>query len=321
MELRQLRHFIAVAEELHFGRAAARLGIKQPPLSQSIQRLEQSLGVALFVRSPQRVALTAAGRTLLPEAREIVTRVESAALRTRLAEDGERARINIGFLPWSMVRSIPAALRKFARQWPGVKTELFERTSRQQIASLHAGTLDLGIVSLRHVTPEGLAIRVIEHSRLAVAVPSGWPLARQPSLRLADLAGHPFIMFSPQLSPEGYRRTLAACHEAGFAPNIVQEAGHAFTMLSMVASEMGIATIQSTAASMPVQGVAIVPLADAPESMNLEIALAWDAKNMTAALGGLIDHLGAAAGGERLRTSEPGVPHTRDVSADTGGIS
>jgi len=317
MEFRQLRHFIAVAEELHFGRAALRLGIKQPPLSQSIQRLEQSLGVALFARSPQRVALTAAGRALLPEARELVTRAETAALHARLAGDGERARITIGFLPWSMVRSIPTALRKFAQQWPGVKTELVERTSRQQIALLREGSLDLGIVSLRHATPEGLASRVIEHSQLAVAVPSAWPLARQSSLRLADLAAQPFIMFSPQLSPEGYRRTLAACREAGFEPNVVQEAGHAFTMLSMVASEMGIATIQSTAASMPVQGVTVVPLADPPPSMSLEIALAWDPRGMTAALAGLIDLLAASAQSE----GEPAAHHMGSVSANTARIS
>lgn len=296
MDLRQLRHFIAVAEELHFGRAAARLGIKQPPLSQSIQRLEQSLGVTLFSRSPQHVRLTAAGRVLLPEARDLVARADGAVLRLQLAAKGERDRINLGFIPWTMVRSLPQALRLFSRQWPGVKVDLSERTSRQQIALLEKGRLDLGLLNLKQGLTEGLSTRLVERSRMAVAVPASWPLARESILRIAQLEGYPLIIFSPQLTSNGQHDTLmAAFQAAGFTPQIAQETTHVFTMLSMVANELGIALVQSTAASMPIEGTVVVPLEDPPAGSEVEISLAWDARNMSPALGGLIDHIEASA--------------------------
>jgi len=309
MDLHHLRHFIAVAEEQHFGRAAARLGMKQPPLSQSIQRLESSLGVSLLERTSKGVHLTAAGRALLQEARTLVDGAEAAQRRVLLAASGERTRINLGYMPWSMVRAVPQAMRRFAAQWPGVKIKLYERSSQQQVAALRAGNLDLGIISLRNAESAGLETVVVEHSEMALAVPAGWPLAQRRQLRLAEAAALPFIIFSPHLSPNSHAAILDACEAAGFAPQVVHETGQPFTMLNMVANELGVAMIQSTAALMPLEGVRIVPLADAPASLSSPIALAWDPKARTPALAALIHHLEQAAAGSTTPASpEPHEP-------------
>jgi len=301
MDLHHLRHFLAVAEELHFGRAAKRLGMSQPPLSQSIQRLETSLGALLFDRSRQHVILTPAGRALLQEARGLLAQVEQAERLVRRVAEGNLARLRVAFVPWSLVRALPRALRAFHRQWPGVEARLYERASRQQVASLRAGEIDLGIVSLRMIATEGLQVRVVERSRLAVAVPSSWPQARQAKLRLADLSACPFLVFPPQLSPAWHEAVIAACRDAGFRPNVIQETAQPFTMLNMVANGLGVALLQDTAASMKVDGVTLVPLADAPASFDTEIALAWVDKKLTPPLASFIGHV------EREAASDTGL--------------
>jgi DNA-binding transcriptional LysR family regulator len=298
MDLHHLRHFLAVAEELHFGRAAKRLGMSQPPLSQSIQRLETSLGATLFDRSRQHVVLTPAGRALLPEARGLLAQVEQAERLVRRVAEGNLARLRVAFVPWSLVRALPRALRAFHRQWPGVEARLYERASRQQVASLRAGEIDLAIVSLRMIDTGGLQVRVVERSRLAVAVPSSWPQAEQARLRLADLAACPFLVFPPQLSPAWHEAVIAACRDAGFRPNVIQETAQPFTMLNMVANGLGVALLQDTAASMKVDGVTLVPLADAPASFDTEIALAWTDKTLTPPLASFIAHVEREAAGD-----------------------
>ena len=186
MDLHHLRHFAAVAEALHFGRAAARLDMAQPALSQSIQRLEATLGTSLFIRSRHGVALTPAGNALLPHARETLLQAELAERAVQRAARGEFALLRVGFVPWSLTTALPRALCRFRRCWPGVQVRLYERVSRQQVSSLRKGELDLALISLRMTDTAGLETRIVERSRLVVAVPAGWPLAARSALRLSS---------------------------------------------------------------------------------------------------------------------------------------
>ena len=298
MELHHLRHFVAVAEELHFGRAAARLHMAQPALSQSIQRLEASLGVELFRRSRSAVVPTPAGHALLPHARDTLVQAELAERVARRAAEGEFARLRVGFVPWSLTRALPQAIRRFRRRWQGVQVRLYERVSRQQVASLRAGELDLAVISLRMTDTAGLETRVVETSRLVAAVPSTWPLAARGELRFADLADQPFVIFPPAFSPAAHAAFEVACRAAGFQPNVIQETAQPFTMLNMVANELGVALIQSTAAAMTIEGVTLVDIVDAPPSFDTEIALVWTPTAMTPPLHAFIETLASVAADE-----------------------
>ena len=295
MDLHHLRHFVAVADELHFGRAAARLGMSQPPLSQSIQRLEASLGVQLFKRTRASVRLTPAGIALLPHAQGTLQQAELAERVVHQAARGELALLRVGFIPWSLTRALPRAIRQFRLRWQGVQVHLYERVSRQQVASLKSADLDLAVISLNATGTAGLETRLVETSRLVVAVPTAWPLSKRAGLRFADLADQPFVIFPPSLSPASHDTFEAACRAAGFRPHITQETAQPFTMLSMVANELGVALIQSTAATMTPEGVTLVPIIDAPASFQTDIALAWMPHSLTPALRAFIDTVAAAA--------------------------
>ena len=295
MDLHHLRHFVAVADELHFGRAAVRLGMSQPPLSQSIQRLEASLGVQLFKRSRAGVRLTPAGLALLPHAQGTLQQAELAERVVRQAARGELALLRVGFIPWSLTRALPRAIRQFRQRWQGVQVHLYERVSRQQVASLKSADLDLAVISLNATGTAGLETRLVETSRLVVAVPTAWPLSKRAGLRFADLADQPFVIFPPSLSPASHDTFEAACRAAGFRPRITQETAQPFTMLSMVANELGVALIQSTAATMTPEGVTLVPIIDAPASFQTDIALAWMPHSLTPALRAFIDMVASAA--------------------------
>jgi len=296
MDLHHLRHFAAVAEALHFGRAAARLDMAQPALSQSIQRLEAALGTSLFIRSRHGVALTPAGNALLPHARETLLQAELAERAVQRAARGEFSLLRVGFVPWSLTTALPRALRRFRRCWPGVQVRLYERVSRQQVSSLRRGELDLALISLRMTDTAGLETRIVERSRLVVAVPAGWPLAARSALRLSELAEQPFVIFPPALSPAAHDAFESACLAAGFRPNVMQETAQPFTMLNMVANELGVALIQNTAAPMKPSGVTLVELEDAPPSFETDIALAWNASTKTPPLHAFIETLASLAG-------------------------
>lgn len=304
MDLHHLRHFVAVADELHFGRAAARLGMSQPPLSQSIRRLEASLDAPLFERARTGVRLTPAGTALLPHARATLQQAELAERAVRQAARGEHTVLRVGFIPWSLTRALPQAIRQFRVRWQGVQVHLYERVSRQQVASLHAGDLDLAVIRLNLTDTSGLATQIVEIGRLVVAVPSAWPLAKRESLRFADLSDQPFVIFPPSLSPAAHDAFEAACRAADFRPNVIQETAQPSTMLSMVANELGIALIQNTAAAMTPEGVTLVPIRDAPTSFQSQVAMAWRPQYITPALRAFMDTLAGAAA---EKTSEVGA--------------
>lgn len=291
MDLHHLRHFVAVADELHFGRAAKKLKMAQPPLSQSIMRLEESLGARLFDRSTRNVKLTAAGAALLPEAREIIART---ALAERLVErmgTGDLARLRVGFVPMTTTVVLPQAIKAFRRAWPSVEVQLHERTSAAQVEALHAGELDLGILSRERVDTRGLQVRPLERTGLVAAIPSNWPLARRTALKIADLAGTPLVLFPQQVAPEFYTPLAAACRIAGFAPRVAHRVGQPYTMLTLVAQELGVGLVPESAQHVGIDGVTFVPLRELPAAMTQEVVLAWVPRATPPALRGMVSLL------------------------------
>jgi DNA-binding transcriptional LysR family regulator len=276
MDLHHLRHFIAVAEELHFGRAAARLGMTQPPLSQSVRRLESSLNLQLLERDRRHVALTPAGRVLLEEGRRVLSQVElTERLIQRAASRGVR-RLRIGFTPIAMLTILPRAVQAFRKRWPGVEILLEERPTSLQIELMLNGAQDLGIL-YRHGAGgiDGLTMRVLGRSRYVAAFPVGHPLAQRRQVKLADLAGQAFVCHDPGTNPDAHAMFNAACRSAGFVPSVVQHANQTYTILSLVAHDVGIALVGDNARHIGLEGIALVPLTDVAEDLRQETVLAW----------------------------------------------
>ena len=291
MDLPHLRHFIALADSLHFGQAAKTLGIAQPALSQSIKRLEQTIGVTLFERSRRQVALTPAGKVLLQEGREVIARAELALSLTRRAAAEELDTLRIGFAPWALMRSLPRAVRNFQARWPGVSVQLDELASKRQILGLRDGSLDLGVINVHAVDARGLDTRVVEKSRIMAAVPSAWPIAKKKQVGMADLAKLPFILFPHSWSPHFYATVMSACRKAGFTPNVTQKARQTHVMLNMIGSELGVTLLNDTARHVRMEGVTLVPISDFSEDYMVESSLAWVPRAMNPVLRAFIDAL------------------------------
>lgn len=275
MELRHLRHFVAVAEELHFGRAAARLGMAQPPLSQSLMRLETSLGTALIDRRHYHVTLTPAGQALLKEARPLLAQAALAQQAVQRAAAGVLPHLRVAFVPMMLMRILPQAISQFRRAWPGVQVQLHERNSRNTVEHLRNGSIDLGLVVRNLVDTEGLEVRTIERTRVVAAVPSQWPLGQRKSVRLAELADCSFVLFPQQMANDFYTAFEATCRNAGFTPDISQQVNQAYTMFNLVANGLGVGLVQESARGMRVEGVSLVDIEDLPDSFITEVSLAW----------------------------------------------
>jgi DNA-binding transcriptional LysR family regulator len=275
MDLRRLRYFIAVAEELHFGRAARRLHISQPPLSQQIQTLEQEVGVVLFERAGHRISLTDAGRELLPRARLVLAQAEAAKTAVQRVGRGESGSLELGFtgsLPFTPV--MPRVLHDFRRAYPGVRLQLRELSTREQIERLTAETLDVGFFRpTRHELLEQLETRVVLREPLLLALHADNPLSRRKRLSLAALAQEPFILYSRSVSTGLHDQILALCLKAGFAPRIVQEVHEMPTIIGLVAAGVGVALVAASMRQIHVPGVVFLPLAET--GVATDILLAW----------------------------------------------
>ncbi|MEN7430229.1 LysR family transcriptional regulator [Chromobacterium sp. TRC.1.1.SA] len=278
MELRHLRYFIAVAEELHFTRAAERLHIGQPPLSQQIQALEAELGAPLFRRHQRKVELTPAGQQLLPRARQILADSAAAAAAVRRAADGETGELRIGFtssLPLTPI--LHHSLQHYRRDYPEVRLTLSEMFTAGQFDALERRQLDLGFVRFNGPTPSPL-IRVEElhRDRLLAVVPSAHPLAAEKALALSRLAGEPLIGY-PRESGSGLSdvvRQLAL--QNGLELRMVQEAGEAITQIGLVAAGVGIAILPSPLECVQIPAVRYVPLSDDGAYLSMGIAVRRD---------------------------------------------
>jgi DNA-binding transcriptional LysR family regulator len=273
MEFRHLRFFIAVAEELHFTRAATRLRVAQPHLSQEIRRLEDELGVALLVRDRRHVELTAAGRAFLAEARIVLAASAGAARAAQRAARGEIGQVRIGFASSAGFGLLPDAVRRFRQQWPGVELSLQELNSNEQVDMLRSGRLDVGLFHPPEVSEPGLAFEVLIHDPLIVAMPEGHRLASRARIPIAALAAEPWILFPRHVASRLFDEIHRACAEAGFIPRAAQEAVKLSTIISLIASGLGIGLVPMPLARLRLWRTVCRPLA-AP-GPQVPLALGW----------------------------------------------
>ncbi|MDF5730756.1 MAG: LysR family transcriptional regulator [Rhizonema sp. PD38] len=245
MELRHLRYFVTLAEELHFGRAAERLHIAQPPLSQQIRQLEIELGFYLFHRTKRKVQLTEAGLVFLEEAQQILKQLEQAIQIGRQTSRGEIGQLALGFVSSAAYNVFPKILRTFRTCLPGVVLELHELTTFQQVQWLREGRIDVGFIR-PPIEETGFKTETIFREPLVVALPETHPLANKLNLSLASLCSEPFILFSRINAPGLYDTLISLCQQAGFSPMVVQEAIQMQTIVSLVAAEIGVAIVPAS---------------------------------------------------------------------------
>jgi DNA-binding transcriptional LysR family regulator len=280
--LARLTCFIAVAEELHFGRAAERLHMTQPPLSRQIQQLESELGVQLIDRSSRSVTLTAAGAAFLPDARRIVHMSESAVLTVRRVPAGDLGTVVVGFTGASAHAILPRLLEAAQEKIPDVKLVLREMVSGQQIEALTNGELDLGLVR-PILTRPGVSSRPIHHERLVAALPQSHPLAGEEHLTVEDFDDQPVVMYSPVDARYFHELLISTFTIAGAAPRYVQYVTQVHTMLVLVRSGLGMALVPASAQTMQPEGVVfrqVSAVRDRPVQMNA----AWRTDNTNPAL-------------------------------------
>ncbi|HCE9036066.1 LysR family transcriptional regulator [Klebsiella michiganensis] len=246
IELRHLRYFIAVAEELHFGHAAARLNISQPPLSQQIQILEQQIGARLFARTNRSVSLTEAGRQFLADSRQILSQVDDAAARAARLHHGETGELRIGFTSSApFIKAVSDTLSTFRRRYPDVHIQTRETNTREQIVPLNEGALDLGLMRNTHL-PDTLVWEKVLREPLLAMVPRDHPLASQPCVSLRELAREPFVFFDPHVGTGLYDDILGLMRRYDLTPAITQEVGEAMTIIGLVAAGLGVSILPAS---------------------------------------------------------------------------
>ncbi|MEN1336573.1 LysR family transcriptional regulator [Pseudomonas aeruginosa] len=267
MEHRHLRYFIAVAEELHFGRAAERLGISQPPLSQQIQALEEEIGARLFERTNRRVELTDAGRLFLDESRQVLAQVDKAVLLARRAHLGELGELKIGFTSSAPFTStIPSSIHAFRKAYPDVHLDLQEMSSRQVLKALLEESLQVGVIRPLALSD---AVHWVELFRepLVAVLRADHPLAAgsEDGLAIAALAEEPFVFFPRSYGTGLYDQVIALTRQAGFSPRIAQEASEAMTIIGLVSAGLGVSILPASFRRTRVDGVVYRTLSD-PEA-------------------------------------------------------
>lgn len=273
MDLDRLAAFVAVADERHFGRAAASLHIAQPPLSRRIQQLERELGVLLFRRDRRGVELTAEGGRLLPQARRALNQVERVRSTAAELASGAGGRLRLGFVASAAAEVMPRLVQAHRRAFPALEWHLRAATSQDQVAALQAGSLDAGLVRPPEVRP-GLAILGLAREGLAVVLPAAHPLAGRVALRLSDLKGWPLVLYPRADGPAVCDRIVGACHAAGFEPRVVEECGELAAAAGLVAAGVGLAVVIGASCAGLSPSVVLRPLADDEPSWPL--ALTWD---------------------------------------------
>ncbi|SNT36372.1 transcriptional regulator, LysR family [Noviherbaspirillum humi] len=280
-ELFQLRCFVAVAEELHFGRAAQRLFMTQPPLSRQIQLLEHALGVRLLERSTRAVVLTAAGKSFYTNARLLLKQAEQAATEARRIDTGEAGRVTLGFTAVTGYGLIPDLLGAAKSQMPQLEILLKEMVSLDQIAALNSNLIDLGFIRPLSI-PHAFATELLFAEPLMLAVHATNPLARKRGIKPGDLDRKPLIMHSPDEGKYFYNLITALLGAAGVQPTYVQYLEQNHTILSLVRKGLGMAIVPASAKHLQFQDVVFKPLWKS--EIRAEIFLAWRADSQNPAL-------------------------------------
>lgn len=274
MELRHLKYFLAVAEELHFGRAAARLNIAQPPLSQQIQQLEKEIGIQLFRRNRRSVEMTEAGKVFQREAYKAFECVEKGIQKAKLASRGEAGWLSVGFIGSSTYEVLPAILREFRRKFPEVELVLQEIQSTEQNQSLRERRIHVSFA--RFPKPEqGLVFETIYRENLIVALPFSHAFHKKKTLMLSDLANDPFILF-PHPPSAHAENTMQIFAEAGLTPQIVQTVEEMHTALGLVAAGIGVTLVPSAMQKTQREGVVYVNLAKLTPVLELKMGYRED---------------------------------------------
>jgi DNA-binding transcriptional LysR family regulator len=271
MELRHLRYFLTVAEEGHITRAAERLGIQQPPLSQQIKALETELDVQLFRRKPRGVELTDAGRSFLADTQIILMQVDKARAKAERTARGEQGTIVVGFTSSAPFHPfVPNLIRKFRDQYPRVSLVLEEAGTTELVDGLHSEEFDAAFVRSPVADPQGLSEYPLLEEQMFVALPNDHPLApssdakKGKPLAIAELSSEPFILYRRRTGPGFYDSIIAACHEAGFTPQITQEAPRVLSTLNLVAAGLGVSVVPESLRQLQLSGVAYRSIEESP---------------------------------------------------------
>jgi DNA-binding transcriptional LysR family regulator len=272
MELRHLRYFVAVAEELHFGRAASRLFIVQPSLSQQIRQLEEELGFSLLKRTKRSVELTDAGRVFFVSAQNILAQVQEAKRAAKRAYRGEVGRLVVGYISSSTYDLLPAMLRAYRERFPHVEVALRELTTPAQVKALEENELQIGLLRLPISTPL-VNVEVVRREPIVCVLPEEHPLAVHESIALPMLAHEPFVLQSRQHGGGYYVQLMKVCLAAGFSPNVVQEVTETHTIVGLVAAGIGISLVPQSIHNIRSEGIVYREL-EGTTTMT-EIALAW----------------------------------------------
>jgi DNA-binding transcriptional LysR family regulator len=281
VELRQLRYFIAVAEELHFTRAAERLRIAQPALSQQVAKLERDTGVELFHRTRRQVELSAAGQAMLRPARQAVAEASAAVEAAQRAARGETGHLRIGFIESAAMTFVPQAVRRFSATRPEVGLSLSELSVDAQVEGLRSGLLDIGILRLPAST-EGLALGFLADEHLVVVLADSHPLAERKRISARSLAGEPLVLLAREMVPGLYDQIISLQQGHGGA-RVAQEATSIQAVLGLVAAGLGVSLLPASVTSLGRTGISFVRLAESPRS---SIRIAWresDRSPLTAA--------------------------------------
>ena len=281
MEFRHLRYFLALAEELHFGRAAQRLSISQPPLSLNIQQLEASVGARLFTRNSRGVQLTAAGQAFVPAARALLAQAGAAMREAREVAQGQAGELQIGFAGTLLYCGLPQMLQRFQDSHPRLRLALRELSSSEQLAELVRDRLDVGFVHTPRVPP-GFEQVLVASQPMVVCLPAGHALAKKRQLDVQALQGQALVVVSRAVSPDYHERILAECELAGWRPPVVHELRHWLSVVALVAQGQGAALVPAALAQSALAGAAFVPLRGTP--LRYDTRCLWRSGREQAAL-------------------------------------
>ncbi|NJN56627.1 MAG: LysR family transcriptional regulator [Leptolyngbyaceae cyanobacterium SL_5_9] len=281
MELRHLKYFVAVAEELNFRRAAERLFMEQPPLSRQIRQLEDELGVELFQRNRQGVSLTAAGRAFLDEARLTLAQADRAAQAARQAGEAKQNKLTIGFSICVFNRLLANVIQTFREIAPTVNISLTEAMTAAQVQAIATGDLDVGFIHLPIDHPD-LCFETVLTEQLVAVLPQNHSLAALPEIPLHFLANEPFVLCPEQVKPDLYHQIMRLCQQAGFQPKIAQEATPPEVVVSFVEAGAGVSLVASGAQTRHNAGVVYRAIAET--TPQIEIAAAWHKQNQSPVL-------------------------------------
>ncbi|WP_184544587.1 LysR substrate-binding domain-containing protein [Mucilaginibacter sp. FT3.2] len=287
MDLRHLNYFIVLAEELHFGRAAERLHISQPPLTRMIKQIEDSFGVSLFERTKRKVSLTLAGEELLVQTRQMITQMETIKKRLKIIGKGDSGMLRIGYVGATMHSSLPKLISSFVAKYPDIYFNLDEQPNLTLLHSLSNGIIDIAFVrSWLH--PKNLEEKLILKEPFVLVVPQEHPLAKCDHIEVKDLQNETFIMFSRDCGPTIYDSFLALCTKAGFVPDILHQATQFNSVLRLVESGFGISLLPVSIAQGYSLKLKFVPIVNCDESIPLIMLYRKDSPNPS--LKHLINH-------------------------------